>query len=253
MGRNRIARNIVEDDSYHTPSGVPSRTFPVPLPVRRRHGCLRKALALGMGLLVLGGFLSVWLIPYAQYQSSHNIPNPFWGVFGKTVTYTPEQGPPSPELLDSRPEGVILHLIADYRTLAGTYPCAQDLALYDDAHDPVLDGQPCAVHRPVASVRVRSVLLGPYHNSPGGFGFGVGLFEPPHAEVHVEITYADGTQHAMTLVVVPRRYESYWLSYLHQDCWGSLSISSMYPHLVAQVPQGVNYGIDAQGNSLCQG
>ncbi|HET8908160.1 MAG TPA: hypothetical protein VFN11_14470 [Ktedonobacterales bacterium] len=239
----------MEDDSYHTPSGVPSRTFPVPLPVRRRHGCLRKALALGMSLLVLGGLLSVWLIPYVQYQSSHNIPNPFWGVFGKTITYTPEQGPPGPELLDSRPEGVILHFIADYQKLAGTYPCAQDLALYDDAHDPVLDGHSCAVHRPIAFVSVRSVQIGPAEYAPEV----VGPFRGVQGDVHVEIAYTDGTRHTMTLSVRPNKYQYYWFTYLHLDCWGSIGISSLYPKQVPQVPKGAEYGLDAQGNSLCQG
>lgn len=239
----------MEDDSYHTPSGVPSRTFPVPLPVRRRHGCLRKTLALGVSLLVLGGLLSVWLIPYAQYQSSHNIPNPFWGVFGKTVTYTPEQGPPSPVLVDSRPEAVMLQYIADYQKLAGTYPCAQDVANYVTSMDPVLIGQPCLVHRPVVSVGVRLVQVGAAASSPGGMG----PFEPPQAEIHLMIIYAGGTQYAMTISMFPIRYDKYWFSYLHMDCWDSSGIADMYPRLVAQAPSGAHYyGYDAQGNPLCQ-
>lgn len=251
--RDEESRERVVDQEAPIPSsaGMISRTPSIP-PARRRRGCLLKVLAFGGSILVLCALVSIWLVPTAQYQSSHNIPNPFWGVFGKTVTYTPEQGPPSPDLVVTRPEAVVLAYIADYRKLAGTYPCAQDLAHYDDAHDPVLRGQPCSVHRPVISVTVRSVLLGPYEYYPGGFGFGVGLFEPPHAEVRVEIRYADGTQHAMDITVNPLQYESYWFTYLHQDCWGSPGILSLYPDIVPQVPKGANYGTDDHGNSLCQ-
>ena len=81
---------------------------------------------------MLCSLLSVWLIPYAQYKSSHDIPNPFWGVFGKTVTYTPEQGHPVPISWIHVPEAVVLQYIADYQKLAGTYPCALDLANYQE-------------------------------------------------------------------------------------------------------------------------
>ncbi len=218
-------------------------------PTRRRRGCRITALGTGIGIVALCALLSPLLIPYAQYKSSHDIPNVFWGVFGKTVTYTPEQGPPSPELLDARPDVVLLQYITDYQALAGTYPCAQDLANYDDGNDPVLRGQPCLVHRPVASVIVRTVQVGAAASSPGG----IGPFEPPRAEVHLDITYADGSQHAMTFSMIPSRYQKYWFTYLHMDCWASSSFTAMYPRLVSHVPRGSQYyGYDAQGNPLCQ-
>ena len=154
---------------------------------------------------MLCSLLSAWLVPYAQYKSSHDIPNPFWGVFGKTVTYTPEQGPPSSDLVDTRPEAVVLRYIADYQKLAGAYPCALDLANYQEGMDPVLRGQPCSVHRPVASVVVRSVLLGAEHTTQ----IVAAQIQSPEAYVHLLITYADSTQFAMTLPVQPYRYEIY--------------------------------------------
>ena len=83
-------------------------------------GCLIKAAATTIAILTLCTLCSAWFVPYAQYKSSHDIPNPFWGILGKTVTYTPEQGPPSPDLLDTRLEVVILYYITDYQKLAGT-------------------------------------------------------------------------------------------------------------------------------------
>lgn len=240
MGRDGNMRGIDATRNEHSPQ---------PQSPASLRGCLIKGGATALGILVLCALCSAWFVPYAQYKSSHDIPNPFWGVFGKTVTYTPEQGPPSPELLDSRPEAVVLAYIADYQKLAGTYPCTQDLASYNDGNDPVLLGQPCSVHRPIVSVIVRSVRVGAVASSPGG----IGPFEPPQADVHLDITYADGIQYAMTISMLPSRYQKYWFTYLHMDCWGSSGITAMYPKLVSHVPRGVNYyGYDAQGNPLCQ-
>lgn len=81
---------------------------------------------------------------------------------------------------------------------------------------------------------------------------GLGPFQIAEADVQLEITYVNGAQHTMTLIVEPDRYQEYWLTYLHMDCWSSLGILLLYPKLVSQVPSGANYGVDSQGCPLCQ-
>jgi hypothetical protein len=213
-----------------------------------KRGRITKGMATAVGILALCSLLCAWLVSYAQYKSSHEIPNPLWGVFGKVVTYTPEQGPPSPDLVVTRPEAVVLQYISDYQKLAGTYPCAQDLANYSEEMDPVLYWRPCPIHRSVRSVVVRLVQIGASQTSH----LGLGPFQIAEANVHVEITYADGLQHAMTLTVEPEHRQTYWLTYLHMDCWRSLGILSIYPQRIAQVPHGASYGLDTQGYPLCQ-
>ncbi|HEU5439563.1 MAG TPA: hypothetical protein VFU88_09760, partial [Ktedonobacterales bacterium] len=70
---------------------------------------------------------------------------------------------PSGDLLDSRPEQIVAQYLADYIAVAGTFPCAADLASYPfrDIHvgDQFLLGHGCRVQRPVASATVLSVWV----------------------------------------------------------------------------------------------
>ncbi len=146
--------------------------------------------------------VAVLLVPVR----TRGIPDAF---FRTSITYTPEQGPPNPALLDSRPEQIVQRYLADYIGLAGTYPCLQDLSsVYDDLQDPVLHGQPCPVTRPVASFRVTAVTIRSH-----------GLAERPEATVSVIVTYTDGRQWTGTIGMFPDRYLNLVLIYLHLDCW----------------------------------
>lgn len=198
-----------------------------------------------LALAVFGpilGLIAVALVllfnPHALYERTHDIPNPYWGVFNGTFTYTPEQGPPSPALLDSRPEATALAYIHDYITVAGTYPCAQDLGQYHalafGGNDPVLHGTACTVQRPVADVTVTSIFV-------GRVGKGIGAYSPA-ARVTYQMTYGDGEQWTDTLELLPERYRSYGLfSYVHQDCWDNLDLLLFYPKIVPDVPPHVAY------------
>lgn len=214
------------------PGGVSSAT-PCPVPARRRasRGCIISLLMTSICVLVLCSLLSVWFVSYARYESSHDIPNPVWGLIGRTFSYTPQQEPPSPALLDSRPEAVVLQFIADYRSVAETFRCAQDLASYvlsGENTDPILsdqDQQPpappygrrCAVHRPVSAVMARSALVGL-----------VGHFQQFEAVVHLEVAYADGARYVTTIAVFPNRYQEYWDTHIHLDCWDFIGMDSFY-------------------------
>jgi hypothetical protein len=57
-----------------------------------------------------------------RYETTHDIPNPWWGAFNGSYGYTPEQGPPSPELMVTQPETIIARYLSDYIDFAGTYP-----------------------------------------------------------------------------------------------------------------------------------
>ncbi len=232
-----------------------------PVPTRRgaRRGCMIRLAVTVAGVLLLCSLVSVWLVPYGRHQSTHDIPNPFWSAFNKAYTYSPDQGPPNPDLLDSRPEAVVLQFIADYRKVAGTYPCAQNLAHYDPYSyvDPVLFSQnelepapakpPCAVHRPVAAVIASSVHVGRAF-SPGV----IPPFSGEQAEVSIEIRYTDGTQYETTMIVTPKRYQMYWFAYIHLDCWDFIGLDAFYQNTRMPFPKNALYGYDDQGNPLCQ-
>jgi hypothetical protein len=155
------------------------------------------------------------------------IPNP---LFRPSITYTPQQGPPNPALLDSRPERLVLGYVADYLSLAGTYPCVQDLSRYDAIGDPVLVGHPCRITRPVASYAVTAVTILTHGLN--------GLLE---AIVALVVRYTDGRQWPHTIGMYPDRYLGFPLLYFHLGCWSSFDTLQMFGVLVQDVPPGAGY------------
>lgn len=159
---------------------------------------------------------------------TQGLPNAFLDT---SVTYAPQQGPPNPALLDSRPETIVQRYLADYISLAGTYPCLQDLSSqYDELDDPVLGGQPCPVTRPVVSYAVTSVRVWTH-----------GLFGYPEATVSFVITYTAGQQWVNELSILPDRYLNLVVVYLHLDCWSTFATLQMFDHLVPDIPTGATY------------
>lgn len=203
-------------------------------PQRARHRLRWIILAVLLVLLV-----GVALVPHAAYETTHDLPNPFWGLFNRSFSYTPDQGPPAAGLVDTRPDLLVRQYLADYIRVAGTYPCAQDPSTYDEFEDPIVHGQPCPVHRPVATFLVTSVYVGILDTIDVG---------APGAIVGFEVRYVDGERLASTLTLTPYRYQNYFLAYIHQDCW---DLPTFYPDVVPQVPRGVWY-VTATGENQCQ-
>ncbi len=147
-----------------------------------------------------------------------------------SVTYTPAQGPPSPTLLDSRPDYIVERYLADYIRLAGTYPCVQDLSQYAKSDDPVLRGQPCPVTRAVATYVVTSVTIQTH-----------GLANLPVATVTVVLTYRDGQQWTTAVFLSPDRYQQDVFTYRHLDCWSSADTLELFGRLVSDIPNGAAF------------
>jgi hypothetical protein len=189
--------------------------------------------------LLLFGLFGV----YGRYETTHDIPNPFWATFNRTFTYTPEQGPPSRDLFATRPDIVVRQYLADYLRLAGTYPCVQNLDGYNVDYDPFLDGKPCTVVRPVASVAITSVTV-----APPGCDCG-----PAMAEVHFRVLYTDGQSYLSFMTLVPIESDPYWLTETHMDCWMSNDFFRLYSDIVSQAPPGVRYRVRGEiGGYRCQ-
>jgi hypothetical protein len=157
------------------------------------------------------------------------IPDP---LFLPSITYTPQQGPPNPALLASRPERLVQRYVADYIGLAGTYPCVPNPTspYYDEDRDPVLVGQPCRITRPVASYAVISVTIRTH-----------GLEGRPEAIVALVVRYTSGRQWTSAISMYPDRYVSVPLLYFHLDCWSSLGTLQMFGYLVPEIPAGAGY------------
>jgi hypothetical protein len=222
------------------PRTIPLRTIP-PRRVNRR----RRAIVVAIGvtvIILLCGLLGV----YGHYETTHDIPNPFWSVFNRTFTYTPEQGPPA-GLFRSRPDEITRQYLTDYIRVAGTYPCVHDLDRYDldyyNEPDLFLQGKPCTVTRPVASFAVISVTIARSHCD----------CIPVFAAVHLRVGYADGQSHDFSRDMVPWHYERDWLTLGNMDCWVG-DTSDLYPDIVSQVPPGVQYHkpTDGVGVETCQ-
>jgi hypothetical protein len=163
-------------------------------------------------------------------------------LFRTSITYSPQQGPPNPVLLDSRPEHIALRYVADYLRLAGTYPCFQDLSQYFEDLDPVLAGQPCRISRPVASYAVTSVTI----RTRGLLG---GL---PVAQVILVVHYTDGRQWTDTYFGMdPDRHVTLPFIDFHLDCWFTFGTLQMFGRLVPDVPPGAEYG-PRGGPYLCK-
>ncbi len=215
----------------------PPLLAPPPRQVRwGRRAVLAVAIVLASCIL-LCGLLGI----YGRYKTTHDIPNPFWGVFNESFSYTPEQGPPGGGLLVSRPDVIVRQYLTDYIRVAHTYPCVQDLNQYESDQDPFLLGKPCTVTRPVASFAVTSVRVYVAGESLGRF---------PSADVNYVVTYADGRSWASSIVgMIPHRHDSYVFAYAHQDCWDSDGLLLLYPAIVPQVPPGAEYPVrEPNGN-----
>ncbi len=205
-----------------------------------------------MGLLLslaLCTLMVVLSLPSIRYEMAHDIPNPWWGIF----SYVPEQGPPSPVLLDTRPETVVEQYIADYVRVAGTYPCVAsltavsdpgDFASYEINTDPILRPTgTCTVHRPVASMRMTAVFVGVLGVDTGVNG----------AIVNFSLTYATGEHWSNRLILRPYRMTRYYLAFIHQDCWdisGAIWLYyRFYPQPITRRPKGLAYY--ANGSPVC--
>src|SRR5256885_15136479 len=99
-------------------------------PARRKNPLARWLIAGLVSLVLLVALCSVPMT-LGRYEMTHGIPNPWWGIFNGAYSYTPEQGPPSPELMVTRPETVIARYLSDYIDLAGASPCMEDPTHYD--------------------------------------------------------------------------------------------------------------------------
>jgi len=198
-----------------------------PLKVNRRRRAL--VVAIGVTDVVL---LCVLLLlgVYGHYETTHDIPNPFWTFFNGTLTYTPEQGPPA-GLFRSRPDEITRQALTDYIRVAGTFPCAEDLDTYDLYNDPFLlrKQNPCTVTRPVASFAITSVTMVRGGSEHGTF-----------FDVHFRVVYADGQSHDFSIFMIPHQHDTYWLTMSNMDCWDG-ALSDLYPDIVPQVPPGVAY------------
>lgn len=167
----------------------------------------------------------------------NGLPEP---TFNRGITYTPEQGPPNPALLDSRPERIVERYLADYLLLErGTYPCTDDLSRYQGWSD--LIRVPCPISRPVARYASTTITIQPQ-----------GLLDAPDATVRFVITYQDGSQWASQMVLGPDRRDKVGFFYIHLDCWSSQEPLTMFGNLVPDIPPGAGYGPPGAGPILCQ-
>lgn len=188
----------------------------------------------------------VVLVGYVRYELSHDLPNPYWGMLWPMYSYTPEQGPPSASLLETRPDEIVAQFLADYIHVAGTFPCIASLADYQgyEGPDPVLNGrgEACTVHRPVAEVHITLVeVVAGLQSIPGRW--------QPEARVHFHLQYSDGEHLEGVMHLFPDRVHSqqYYATFLHDNCWDlSESGGYFYPHQVQQVPRGLRYFDETQ-------
>lgn len=211
----------------HQPDGEGGAQPPAPLghpgrAARRRPGCWGWAIALVAIVLASCGLYAAG-VP----TTLTSVPDP---LFEHSVSYTPDNGPPNPALLDSRPDTIVMRYLTDYLRLAGTYPCIQDLHQYIVTDDPVLNGHACPVNRPVARYAVTLVTIQPY-----------GLFEVSYAQVQILVTYRDGTRFVSEIDLDPGSVQHVGIYFLHLDCWSSLDTLIMYPDLVPDIPIGAEY------------
>ncbi len=183
---------------------------------------------------------------HVGYELTHDLPNPYWGIFNRGYSYTPEQGPPSPVLLDTRPDVIALQFLHDYLAVAGTYPCVEHLAGYneDEGYDPVIDGQPCGVHRQVREMRVTRV------NASSAV---LGVLR---VVVHYQVDYDDGahlfgTFH-MSAGTGIEHSKAYYLAWIHANCWKLAPLIGFYSNRSVTPPLGAEYS-GAGGKLQCVG
>jgi hypothetical protein len=196
----------------------------------------RGVLAIVLGCALLAVLLAQVVIPYTRYERVHDIPNPVWGILDQGYTFTPATaGKLNPMLLTIRPDQVLLRYLQDYLQVAGTYPCAPDLASYDNLSDPVLTGQTrtCPVHRPVAQIVINHVYVGKI-GTEGGW---------PGAIVCYTIVYASGAKWTHLEYLNANQFAFYYRSAVRLTCWGSVGILGLYPRVVSNLPHGINYPV----------
>lgn len=187
--------------------------------------------------LIVGAIISVLLTALysvsttlGRYEMSHDIPNLWWGIFNGSYSYTPEQGPPSPELMVTRPDTIIARYLSEYIDFAGTYPCVQNLARYDIPYDPVLNGGACDVKRPVVDYQITGVNV-QRRGPQSGF----------KTTVSSVIHYADGTEYPHEFYMLADERDPYWLSFIHLNCWASPETLFFFDLVISDTPTGASY------------
>jgi hypothetical protein len=176
------------------------------------------------------------LIYYANDERTHDLPNPIWGVFTRSYTYTPATAAAlNPALLKTRPDLIFLCYAHDYIQLAGTYPCQIDVPGYAGPVDPILtqNMRTCPVKRQVTGIVITQVyvgIVGPDVGTPG-------------ARVTYVVSYADGTRWSGQEILGADQSQQYYLSHIHLTCWDSVGITVLYSYilLLSQVPSGMAY------------
>lgn len=200
-----------------------------------------------IGLVLLVGLVVGLpaLIAHGQYDLTHDIPNPFWALFNPQYAYTPSVAPPNRALYATPPDEVVQQFIADYITVAGTYPCVVNPAQFDfdntDVRDPVLNGQPCSIHRPVAGVAIDSVVSSNQTAGP--------LAGTPQAVVQYTVRYADGETITKSFTLWPMSYLPFFRAWLYQTCWREATIAGFYTTYPKLAPKGVDYFDFSPGGS----
>ncbi len=174
-------------------------------------------------------------VVHARYEMTHDLPNPYWGIFNRGYSYTPEQGPPSAVLLDTRPDEIVMQYLHDYLAVAGTYPCVEQVAGYneDETYDPVIDGQSCGIHRQVTTLRVTRVTAS------------TAVLGVTRVVVRYQVDYADGTRFAgafhMSASTSIEHSKAYFLTQIYANCWELLPLIGFYRHRSTPPPQGAEY------------
>ncbi len=188
----------------------------------------------------------VVLVGYGSYELSHDLPNPYWGIFGTGYSYTFEAGPPGAGLLDTRPDEIVSRFIHDYIGVAGTFPCLAVLTSYGTAlfaQNPIYRGEACPVHRPVAAVHIGTTRVYTiWRTIPL-------LAGTPEAYVSFRIDYEDGERLENRFQLLSGdgifkgtgQSQWYFRTQIHVKCWSLFEAEGFYPNRVAEPPRGVEY------------
>lgn len=213
--------------------------------IRNRKKVIFRSIAIG-----ISGVVVISLVLFGRFQSNHNIPNPYWGIFNPTYTYAVNVGPPAKDLLDSRPETIVAQYIQDYIAVAGTYPCTSDFPFYDaqigNQHyrvDPVLDNKPCLIKRQVQQIAMQSVRV-------------TNKYWTTYAYVTFTITYVDGESWTHTQYIIPQQTQSYFRTFIHLTCWyflDELDLYDTFSKTGRSLPttKGLSYTVSHPYRSVC--
>lgn len=194
------------------------------------------------------GLLFALMVGYTRYELTHDLPNPSWGIFGTSYTYTFEAGPPGVGLVDTRPDEIVSRYIHDYIGVAGTFPCVAALATYETdlfAPNPVRRGEVCSVHRPVAAAHIGTTRVSTtWRTVPL-------LAGTPEAYVSFRIDYEDGEhlervfhlESGIGILADEGQSQWYFRTQIHVKCWSLFEADGFYPSVVAEPPRGLEYFI----------